>query len=461
MNLKPKTWLWIFISLYIVVLGTTVCFRHYNFQTQTWDMGAFAQTFWNTVHGRIMFNNLEEAPNHLGVHMAPWLFVLVPGYALFQSPYYLLIIQTIALALGAWPLYLLAREVLKNEKWALFLAGGFLLYPTLQWLNIFDFHEEPFFVPLFLSAFYFVERKNWKRAAIFFALAASTKENAILAVTFAGIYLLLNKEGRKLGLGIIIASLAYFFVAVKVIMPALGGGLIRFDRYANLGATPGEVVQNVINNPLVLVSTVWVKPKIFYVLWLFLPILFLPLLAWTSLILLVPGLAQNLLTLFEFQFTGLYQYDGIILPGVWIGVVYGLKKILERWPPRTRIVFVGLTITIVGAFFLRSPISPLHFPSGFFTSSPRSTAFRELVKFVPPKVSVAAQTNLVPHLSNREHAYMLGREPFPVDIVLIDSKDSFGFPSAEAFQAYYDNYISTDKYEQKILEDRYIILIKK
>lgn len=460
MKLKPTTWLWVLIGLYALVFAGVSCLRHYQFQTQTWDLGVFTQTFWNTIHGHIMANHLEEAPNHLGVHMAPWLFVLVPGYAIFPSPYYLLLIQTLALALGAWPLFLLAKKVLNDEKWALLLAGCYLLYPTLEWLNVFDFHEEPFFVPLLIAAFYFVEIKKFGWAGLFFALAASTKENSILVVAAAGIYLFVRSH-KKFGILITILALGYFFLSVKVIMPALGGGLLRIDRYANLGATPTDIVQNVIHHPALLVHTIFVAKKISYVLWLFLPVAFLPVSSLSSLLLVIPGLAQNLLTLFEYQFTGLYQYDGIILPGIWIGTIYGLANLLKKWPSGKLMVKRVLLSVAILAFLLRSPISPLHFPKALFIASPRAQAFREMVKFVPPQAAVAAHTNLVPHLSNREFAFMLGKESFPVDVVLMDSRDSFGFPDEATFQAYYDNYAKSPDYVQKIIQNRYVIFQRK
>src|SRR3989344_2904457 len=177
---------WTAILLYIAFFGVFTSLRHYNFQTQAWDMGIFEQTFWNTTQGRIMQNSLEEIPNHLGIHMSPLLFLLVPGYALFPTPYFLLIIQTIAIGLGAWPLYLLSKKVLKRDDFPILIALGYLLHPSLHWINIFDFHEIAFFIPLMLAAFYFLEIRSWAWAGIFLALSASTKEDAILMVLFAG-----------------------------------------------------------------------------------------------------------------------------------------------------------------------------------------------------------------------------------------------------------------------------------
>src|SRR3989344_9055182 len=116
---------------YMVIFGTLTALRHANFETQAWDLGIFEQTLWNTAHGRILQNTIEEIPHHLGIHMSPFLFLLVPGFLLFPSPYYLLIIQTIILAAGAIPAYLLAHRLLRSTRWGLFFAALYLLYPPL------------------------------------------------------------------------------------------------------------------------------------------------------------------------------------------------------------------------------------------------------------------------------------------------------------------------------------------
>lgn len=140
--------------MYVVVFGIVSSLRHYQFQTQAWDMGIFTQTFWNTVHGNVMHNTIEVIPNHLGVHMSPILFLLVPIFYFFQSPYTLLILQTLALAIGALPVYLLSERVFRKRIFSIVFALGYLVSSSLHWLNLFDFHEAAFFVPLFLFGFY-------------------------------------------------------------------------------------------------------------------------------------------------------------------------------------------------------------------------------------------------------------------------------------------------------------------
>ena len=435
--------------------------------------------------------------------MSPWLFALVPGYAVFPTPYFLLIAQTLALALGAWPLYLLAQKVIGRKPLSLLLVFLYLLYPSLHWSNFYDFHEITFFIPLFLAAFYFAETRRWGWAGIFFALAASTKEDAILAVMFAGIYFLFCKTDviasdnffvrllhfvrkdhrffpslrvrqpagaailpyfkknkiRIFGLTVIVLALIYFIIAVKILMPALGGGVLRFDRYANFGATPTEAITTAITNPILVAQTIFTGEKLLYLLILLLPVVFLPLFSWRTLILLLPGLPENLLTNYTFQFSGLYHYDSILIPAIFIGAIFGARNFLD-WKPRWERYLFWILITATAISFLaRSPINFKNFPLHYFRTSAQETAYRKLVALAPPGISVAATTNLVPHLSHREHAYALGVEKMAVDMVIADLADTFGFKSAEEMNQYLESYTQSGFYQVQLFEERYLVII--
>jgi|GEM_PF-1180391 len=520
------------IVIYALAFGIITSLRHYNFQTQTSDMAIFVNTMWNTIHGQWMLNTLEEVPNTLGVHMSPILFLLVPFYWLFTSPYTLLIIQTIAVALGAYPLFLLARKVLENDKIAAAIAISYLLYPGLEWANFYDFHPIAFFPTLFLTAFYFAYEKRLFSATIFFVIAASTREDAILVVLFTGIYLfihnralpaidlrkqgvfhgnltllslrrhceawrgnltllslrrhceawrgnltllslrrhceawrgnltLLSKNKKVFGLLIAFFAFIYFLISIKILMPHFGGGLLRLDRYAHLGGSVTEIIKNIFIHPSLFIKTLFVGDKFIYLFWLLAPLGFLPLLAPVEWLLIIPGLAENLLTNYKFQFSGLYQYDTILVGSIFIAASFGLKNLLARYP---NMVKYAVKIVLVGAllgFFFRSPLKPFGFPVELFGSKPHWENFRKIIKMVPPTASVAAHTNLVPHLAHREKIYLLGREPAPVDIVIIDGADYFGFKNPAELEAYVDDYMSSKDYTLEVIDDRYFILKKK
>ncbi|OGY67989.1 MAG: hypothetical protein A3H63_00570 [Candidatus Harrisonbacteria bacterium RIFCSPLOWO2_02_FULL_45_10c] len=482
---KEKRIVWGLIFAFLIFFGIFTALRQYNFQTQAWDMGIFTQTFWNTVQGRFMQNTLEELPNHFGIHWSPILLLLVPGYALFPSPYFLLFIQTLAVALGAWPLYLLSKRILGPE-WKeyrvlknapIIITAGYLLYAPLHWLTIYDFHEITFLVPLLIAGFYFMEIRRWGWASLFLLLAAATKEDAVIAVLFMGIYLLLKRrvpetaqnssmpawltKERMFGIAVIIFSLLYFIFAIKIVMPAFGGGLLRLDRYSHFGNTFPEIITTIITQPLFDLKTIFTAEKIRYAVWLLLPVSFLPFFSWRTLILLIPGLAENLLTNFPAQFSGFYQYDATLIAGIFIGATLGLKNIVDKKWMAKKIALAALIAAIFIGYIMRSPVNPVFFPTNLFKTNPQWDALRAVLRSIPSSASVSANTNLVPHLANREHIYTLDQEPFPADIIIADQTDSFGFSDTQSFENYLMNYLNSGLYTFQTIENRYVIIIKK
>ena len=195
-----------------------------------------------------------------------------------------------------------------------------------------------------------------------------------------------------------------------------------------------------------------------YLLKIFLSVAFLPLLAWQTLILLIPGLLMNLLTTFELQFANFYQYDSILIPFILIGAVFALEKLLNTNLSKKILTWLILILAGVG-FIWNSPLSPLNFPWPKYKNE-RTQDFRKILELIPSEASVAAHTNLVPRLTHRQDIYMTGREPFFVDYVILDGEDLFGFPAKEDFDKYFNSYKQTGQYELILINNRYYILKK-
>ena len=65
--------------------------------------------------------------------------------------------QAVAVALGALPVYWLARKHLGSERAALGFALAYLLYPPTQWLTLNEFHPVALACPLLLFAFWYLD----------------------------------------------------------------------------------------------------------------------------------------------------------------------------------------------------------------------------------------------------------------------------------------------------------------
>lgn len=122
-----------------------------------------------------------------GDHFSPTLYLLVPLFALSPGPAFLLITQSILFALGALPVFGVARRRLGEDRAAAAFALLYLANPSLHGVNIRDFHPAALAIPLLLAAMYCVEanRIGWFIAAALLALGC--REDAAIPVVSSSV----------------------------------------------------------------------------------------------------------------------------------------------------------------------------------------------------------------------------------------------------------------------------------
>src|SRR5713101_2207209 len=146
------------ILVYAVEMSHQALLRYDTFKATAFDLGNMDQVLWNTIHGRwFQFTNQAidwyGTPKRLALHFEPIILPLSLLYAFQADPHILLVFQTLALASGALPVFLLTRKYL--PEWPLlaaFMALAYLLSPALLGANIFDFHPLTLAAPLLLYA---------------------------------------------------------------------------------------------------------------------------------------------------------------------------------------------------------------------------------------------------------------------------------------------------------------------
>jgi len=152
------TLVWMAIFLCILVSSSVTILKHKAFETTAFDLGNMDQAVWNSIYGRFLpFTNWGEEGTRLAYHVDPILILISPPYLICSDPRTLLVLQTVIVALGAWPIYLLARERLGTNLATLAFPLAYLLFPALEAANMFDFHPTTLvaaFLPYaFLSLF--------------------------------------------------------------------------------------------------------------------------------------------------------------------------------------------------------------------------------------------------------------------------------------------------------------------
>ena len=145
--------------------------------------------------------------------------------------------QAVAIALGALPVFWLARKHLGSEHAALGFALAYLLYPAVQWLTLNEFHPVALACPLLLYAFWYLDEDRLAAFAIFAVLAALTKEEIPLVIAGMGLWYAVSRRRwrgwrRDRGRWRVLTA-----ISVEIVMPHFNEGASSsfYQRYGALG----------------------------------------------------------------------------------------------------------------------------------------------------------------------------------------------------------------------------------
>jgi len=409
------------ITAYFALFGTLSLARFYNYRTAGVDLAIFDQVLWLMSRFKGATSSIRGM-NLFGDHMAPILFLLVPLYWIKGNISAVLLVQTAALALGALPLYLIARDRLDSRWVAFFVAGAYLSYPALEHMNLFDFHPETLAVCFLLFAVLALERRRFAWFYVLCLGAIICKEDLALAIFLLGLVVYF-KYDRRAGRNVAIGSVVYFLLAVFLLIPRLGPeGFQYSSRLQAFGKSPWEAAKNMLVHPRNTYHVIVNRINARYVFDLLFPVAFLCILAPVLLIPAFPAFFINIISNFSEQHTIFFQYTAALIPFIFVAVVFGMRK-FKNWSEgafRPRLVVAGVAFVLVacaiaGNFYLSpSPISATWKKSAY-TADSHVDVLRKAVRLVPKQAPTSAQIYALPHLSEREKIYMFP-QPF-IDLV--------------------------------------------
>jgi len=437
-----------------------------------------SQTIWNTAHGRLFEISLDRAKDtqligsYLGNHVRPILLLLAPIYLLLPDPRLLLILQTMALGLGAVPLFWIAQRKLTSRYSQVGLVVGYLLYPALGYLNLFDFHPIALSIPLLFVAYWALteERQILFWAAIVLALA--TKEEMVVPIAAFGFYCLFHPLWRRTGAGLLMLASLWAFASFFVVIPYHNEGRSYrfFTMWSHLlsqlpAGLRGE------SSPQTL-SSLSADARLFLV-HLFLPLCFLPLLGPGLLAVSLPSLAYLLLADDPFLHSIGYQYSAVLIPWLFLATVQGLGR-LERWyrPGHvTRMARLPLGLLLgmtIGGILLFNPVL-FHWQTGAFSCVTHGEHVGIALAQIPDQAGVATINSFGAHVAHRRYLMSIDTYPLPlrqdhlqhVDYVLLDLVDCRAVESSQSRDTYTDmvlQLLDTKQFGIRYWSDRILLL---
>ncbi len=171
----------------------------YNTFHEYEDLGGFVYDMYYHLHYPGIVGGLQYLV--FGNHIAPDLLMMLPAYAVFQSPLTLVFIQALVLSITGFVLFFVARNLLKDGKLALLLATAYFLNPGIHSMLIFDFHPESLIILFYILTFYFYMKKKRGRMVISLLLLLGSMEVApFLGVTLGlglGLYEFLHNRDKS------------------------------------------------------------------------------------------------------------------------------------------------------------------------------------------------------------------------------------------------------------------------
>jgi uncharacterized membrane protein len=387
------------MAVYAAAFCALAVQEHRAFETGRFDLGNMVQAVWSTAHGRpLEVTQLDgEQINRLGAHVDPILAAFAPLWWLWPSPTMLLVVQAAVVALGAFPVFWLARKHLGSERLGSLFALAYLLYAPVQWLPLDEFHPVALACPLLAFAVWYLDEGRLGAAVPFLALAALTKEEIPLVIAALGVWYAVARGRRLAGAAIAVSGVLLGAFYLTVVIPHFreGEAPAFYDRYDAVGGSPTGILETAVTDPLVLIRAVTEGRDLEYLLQLGLPLAGLFLAAPLLLLPALPELAANLLSEVSTQTSIEFHYTAPIAPFLVMGAVLGAARV-------PRLVPVVLIASVAGAVVL-GPLRAGELRPDRVSDHDRVAA--RAVDLIPAEAPVSSTNGLGAHLSARRRVF--------------------------------------------------------
>lgn len=435
------------ISVLALILLYTCCFsfisylKYHSFGYKDFDLAIYHQVLWNTTEGNFFYSSIRGGI-YFKDHFNLILLCILPIYYFFRSPLTLLFLQSLFLGLGAWPLYLIARQKIE-WKWSIFFVILYLLYPALGYVNLFEFHPISFSIFFLFFAFYYLENDRFIPTFIFLILAMLCRESIALITFSFGIYSLIVKKNKRWPFIFTLTSFLYFFLAVFIIIPYFNRGeYIYTSLYGHLGGDIAGIVKNLFLHPFVILRYILYPQKVNYLIKLLSPLAFLPLFD-LSLIVILPYLLVHLLSAKLSVSSIYYQYSAGMIAFIFIPAILTWRKISIKFVTKRYYIWIFIGIFFI-SFFSIAILSPqLQICSLIKAYQPYYPVILKdkFISEIPKDTSCIATFEFLPKLSFRKelhafHYVYFGKEitekkqyilPEEINYALIDFSDQLTF----------------------------------
>ncbi|MBE6783469.1 MAG: DUF2079 domain-containing protein [Ruminococcaceae bacterium] len=406
------------------IIGLIGVSRYLCFSTPNFDFGIFSQMFYYMKTQFVPLTTCERQKllSHFAVHLSPVYYLLLPVYFIFPSPITLQVSQAVILGSALIPLFLIARHYKLSNKCTILLMVAASFYPAMAGGTMYDIHENAFLLPLILWTLYFAEKNKNIPMYIFVALTFSVKEDAAIYIAFIALYFILSGRKKLHGTVMLLSSIGYFSFAVAFLKKFGEGAMTgRFDNFItdeSLGLV--DVIITIFKNPAYFVSQCMSAEKLLFVLFMFLPLGFSPLLSkkWSQFILIGPLVLINLMSDYQYQHSIYFQY----VYGT-MAVLFYLAVINIAQAPQNIKKYISPMAAVFSVIMFAFSVSPkFNYVERLEVNKQDYVRIREALDTIEDDASVLSTTFYIPYLSQRDEIYEIEYAMEETDYIVIDTR---------------------------------------
>jgi len=360
------------------------------------------------------------------------IYLFLPVYMLFPSYKTLIVLKHLFLFAPPPLLYLLARKKLKSHLLAFVVALSYLLFP-LTIANVFQAWDPGYYLalPLIVALVYLWESDNFRLFVIVSILLPLCKQDLALLTILFGFFFLLKGDKSLFGfIPILTGSITLsIYLGYFLIFPESSEIIYR----SNFGVSPSSLISNLLRPQFWLERIV---NSFTYLKQLATSTLLIPSFAPGLLLPSLPALAIATL-----EHDPVSNSHVVIL--VFVALIYALKNLKNilnaiighKLAIRTLMVLAGLmmlsSLFQSQAYFANNlPTYREGFPSFNYACCPNSTeesfkdrytAFRNLMRRIPPNATVTADKSIALPLTDRRRFYSPANQ-YRADYALFNEK---------------------------------------
>lgn len=396
-NIKNNKLL-VIIPISILILLISSIARHELFNSGG-DLAFFDQCVYLISQGKNPISSVLGF-HALADHAAWILYPIALLYKIYPTVYWLFLVQSLSLSLGAIPAYFLSINAGLKESQAIVIVVIYLLYPLIYNANLLEFHPDTIAVPALFMAILSARKQKivWFCASVIVILGCK----AVLSLTVAamGVGLLLFEKRQLYGIIAIATGIAWFLIANKIIIPFFGHDAALINRhlyrYSYLGNSFSETLKIILLQPKLIFSNIFSLINLEYLFYLFVPVIWgLRPKYMIYMIAAIPCLALNLLADHPSQKNLIWHYSLPIIPFLTLSLIAYVathQNLIKR--KKAIILWSLFWFFALGKFGF--------FAGKYLKNLDNLQATKEAISLVKTQNSVLTTDIIVPHLAHRE-----------------------------------------------------------